>query len=235
MLTPDGQLVDPRLSPDGRFIAAIMSGPRRDVYLYEVARRNLTRIAGGAPRRSEAERLLSHLYAGKLTAPSFRRSSPGSSLLRSHRQCYLQMNRPVAAIVLVIGMLLLTAPVGCSDATGPGRQRIVVISGGGVSDVVGAVLPEPLVIQVLNAMGRPHREADVEITTTRTAGNSPHIWLISSNVPDVNLAYRTTDAVGQFSVPIRFGDHPGPAYVRVVVPSLNSLTDSVQFTILPAP
>ncbi len=50
LAVPRGALAEPRLSPDGRWIALTMTQPKRDLWLYDVSREVLSRLtsAGGA-------------------------------------------------------------------------------------------------------------------------------------------------------------------------------------------
>ncbi|MGE5803439.1 MAG: TolB family protein [Gemmatimonadota bacterium] len=116
----------------------------------------------------------------------------------------------------------------CSDAAGP-TANVRIVSGDRVTDTAATPLPNPLIVQVVSAAGRPAAGVEVrflvfgEITFT-PAG--PRFHTRVSPLAD------TTDADGRASVRVWLGDYAGEDSVVVSVPTLDVETVA-RYTILP--
>lgn len=141
---------------------------------------------------------------------------------------------------LIIG--LLVAATACEDVAGPPTTGIVLSGSAGVTDTIGAVLPQPILFRVFDAEGEPMAGAQVSLIDVRgeiavpgfrvfpTAGRL-YVTLEDAQSGDTTDSESvTTDASGQASVYLRLGEAIGDVHVKAVS---GENRDSVQFHALP--
>jgi hypothetical protein len=84
--------------------------------------------------------------------------------------------------------------------------ELTAVSGDGQEAKVGSVLPEPLVVQVRDAAGRPLAEV-------------PLVFRFQDAVPDAEIdpASVATDSTGHASVRVRLGTTTGPQTIEAMI------------------
>jgi hypothetical protein len=93
------------------------------------------------------------------------------------------------------------------------QQRIVMISGADQSGQIGTTLPQPLVVELMNALGQPISNAPVTFTVAKSDGQIqafPQTGRLLSLVTDIN---------GQASVNFQLGSRVGTGNNQVTVSS----------------
>ncbi|HYF39998.1 MAG TPA: Ig-like domain-containing protein, partial [Gemmatimonadales bacterium] len=104
---------------------------------------------------------------------------------------------------------LAGSPVVFSHTAIPGNAaRVIIIDGNGQQAAPGATLPEPLVVQVLDAENNP-------------IVDRPVTWVIGTGEGVVNPGTSNTDAQGQATTRWTLGPEPGRNTVSAVVSGLN--------------
>ncbi|HEY9226940.1 MAG TPA: hypothetical protein VIP11_09855 [Gemmatimonadaceae bacterium] len=113
-------------------------------------------------------------------------------------------------------------PPGPTQPVGPSLK---IISGGGLTDTIEAVIATPLTVQVLDSAGKPaaRRRIDFRSTAGLLSRNQDSRTFTSTFSSD------STDAAGRASVYVRLPKALGTTAVSVVVPSL-VLSDSTRYT-----
>jgi alpha-tubulin suppressor-like RCC1 family protein len=124
--------------------------------------------------------------------------------------------RPVRLLFNVSSAVILLAIVsGCGgkESTNPTQtaSALIRVSGNGQSGTVGEVLPNALVVKVVDAAGAGVPDVAVE-------------WLVSSGAGGVNANRTTTDQSGQTLVTLTLGPAPGTNTVSASVAQLAPVT-----------
>jgi hypothetical protein len=119
--------------------------------------------------------------------------------------------RAILPLSRVLGPGLGLAVLACAggDLTLPNNGvpvALTAISGGGQQATIGSRLPQPLVVQLTDAAGRP--VADV-----------PLVFRFQTAVPDAEIdpASVTTDSSGHASVRVRLGTVTGPQTIEATM------------------
>jgi Bacterial Ig-like domain (group 2)/WD40-like Beta Propeller Repeat len=133
-----------------------------------------------------------------------------------------------ACLVLVAGLCL----GGCGDGGGePGQGQIRIVSGLAQTDTTGAVLEDPLVVEVHGQGGSPAEGVTVRFgpAVCLPACALPFSTELDRVVPELEVA---TDARGRASTRVYLSYPAGEAGVPIEVQSLD-LTDTARFHIEP--
>jgi WD40-like Beta Propeller Repeat len=114
--------------------------------------------------------------------------------------------------------------VACRDSVAPHTPGIRIVSGAGASDTIGALLRDPLVVEVRTSDGRFATGVEIEFVS-RSVGAPAAYWPLYISKTD-NSGFSptlrdTTDNAGRATVYLALGVPVGPAQVVVTVPSLN--------------
>ena len=124
--------------------------------------------------------------------PDMRRVSSRCSRLRA------------AALPVLAVFALATALVSCEESTTEEDtrdiSRIEIVSGNSQSERVGALLPEPLVVEVADILGDPKKNIEVRFAIDAAGGS-------------VTPSVTTTDDLGLASTLCRLGTTPGAQHV----------------------
>ena len=109
-----------------------------------------------------------------------------------------------------------------------------VRSGAGATDTIDALLPDPLVVEVRDSLGRPRAGQDVQfVGFGGSAGQGMLIGVPGTDRFELVVGVRT-DAQGTASVRVRMGTGAGPAAVRfVLLGEPNATPQSAAYTVLP--
>lgn len=124
---------------------------------------------------------------------------------------------------------------GSTEPPPPSARGIQFVSGAAVTDSIGAILAQPLLVEVRDTSGRL---APVG-TLVQFAGVQPgHLIVFEAHVrvPGAQefepVATGTTDANGRASVQVRLGFVAGPARIAVSAPALG-VSDTAAYTVIP--
>jgi hypothetical protein len=131
-------------------------------------------------------------------------------------------------VLLFCWVIAMTA---CNDD--PAKPAVVgpslrIVASSALSDTISALPTQGLVVQVLNAAGRPDPGVEVRF---EVVGDRMHVRGAGQSTFGA-AGSAVTDAAGQASVGIRYGLIIGPAAIAVSVPT-RSLADTARFTVLP--
>lgn len=129
---------------------------------------------------------------------------------------------------LFIPVSVATLLVACGDSTNPFVERLVIISGGSVTDTILARLTQPLVVEYRDSTGAVR--SGVPIHIDRPVGGVALRRSLGDSVFRAAIT-DTTDANGQVRVYVALGIVAGLAWVRAT--TTTGLADSTSFTILP--
>lgn len=145
----------------------------------------------------------------------------------------LALNPRIAALALLAAAAACGSP---SDAGPPrGTPGITVLSGAGVTDTIDALLPQPLVVQVNGANGRPLANAEVGFFSMAVSeGSSQPTTLVSPTRGSGGgtLVVERTDSEGRASVRVRMYRYAMEGGVVVAVPDLEEFVVA-EYTIAP--
>jgi hypothetical protein len=128
--------------------------------------------------------------------------------------------------------MVLASLAACGrDSTGAdGAASVVPIAGHGVADTIGAVIAQPLVLEVRGPNGRPRPGAVVRFDVPR---DGPWVVLVPAGTGSLeDTGEAIADARGQVTVQVRLGNRAGAVRVGVSVPELGVDT-VVPYTIRP--
>jgi hypothetical protein len=134
----------------------------------------------------------------------------------------------------LLAILTLLALTGCSsdETVGPNNEvaRVRIVSGGGGSDTVEAVLPQPMVVHVLSVDGKRIRNREVQFVSLP----GPSVGEICAGVPVTCATNRVfyTDANGEARVSIKMSTTAGTMRVIAAVPFIQRW-DTATFTVRP--
>jgi hypothetical protein len=149
--------------------------------------------------------------------------------------------RSTGATRLAAVVLLTAALAACSrDSTGPGHRAepgIEPTAGAGISDTVGAIPLQALVVTVRGPDAKPVAGAVVRFESVITSGSGVPVTasMLVSPLTGVNWGYLVADSTddgGEASVRVRLGTVAGSAGVVVSVPELG-YQDTVRYTVEP--
>ncbi|MGH7464823.1 MAG: TolB family protein [Longimicrobiales bacterium] len=122
----------------------------------------------------------------------------------------------------------LIATTACSEVSGPKETGIVFSGAVGVADTIGALIEQPITVQIRDAQGRPISGAPVEFRIWGPAWMYPTLEDAQAHRFWNRDAF--TDSQGRASVYIRFRDQAAHGYVTA---RFGEDTDSVVFHVLP--
>jgi len=134
---------------------------------------------------------------------------------------------------MAVGQLLLG--LGCRGVAEPsGPIGLTIAAGGGGRDTVLARLATPLVVQYRDASGRARSGVTVRIECVSVGAYGPRVILgLGENAePSGSVVTDTTDAEGQVTGRVGFGQSAGVGWVRATAPALG-LSDSTSYVVLP--
>jgi len=136
-------------------------------------------------------------------------------------------------------LALVCVSVACAsdDATNPpvGRRGIQILSGANVTDTIGTILSQALVIEVFDSTGKlaPQGTSVRFEAVTNAARTGFETFVLSIGLSAFSTtALGTTDAAGRTSILVRLGFLAGPARVAIYVPTLG-LRDTARYTVTP--
>lgn len=123
---------------------------------------------------------------------------------------------------------------GCLDepvAPGP-APTLLVLSGAGLTDTIGAQLGDPLVVQALDASGAPIAGLPLDLAAETIDGRATLLVRESSGAAPVPALDLVTGADGSASVFVALGERAGPARLLVTHPPTGA-TETATFAVLP--
>jgi Tol biopolymer transport system component len=122
------------------------------------------------------------------------------------------------------------------DSTGPQDRALLRFSGAStVTDTIGAVIPQALLVEVHDSSGGPVPAGTVVRFTPVPGGlfSGPEVWVEAlTSTSFGTFATDETDGAGKAGILVRLGNTAGPGRLAVAVPALG-LEDTVRFTIKP--
>ncbi|MDD3643618.1 MAG: hypothetical protein PHQ19_09175, partial [Candidatus Krumholzibacteria bacterium] len=137
--------------------------------------------------------------------------------LRIPSMRYRRQRRRAAALFALPAVALAAAIVSCEDSAtdedSGALSRIEIVSGNSQSERVGALLPEPLVVEVTDLLGDPRKNMQVRFAIDAPGGS-------------VNPAAAVTDDLGLASAVCRLGSTAGAQHVGAAAGG-----DSIVFTL----
>lgn len=123
-----------------------------------------------------------------------------------------------------------------------GSPGLAVVSGANVTDTIGAVLPQPLVVEVRDARGLPAAGVVVQLVSSvapipsasglQVTGPQIRLAPAGTTTPGFGEVNLTTDTAGRAAARVSFAERAGPASVTMLVPTLG-YADSARYTVLP--
>jgi hypothetical protein len=123
-----------------------------------------------------------------------------------HRRPIPYGNRrlPAVTLPLLAAAVMASTLISCEESTTEEDtrdiSRIEIVSGNSQSERVGALLPEPLVVEVTDILGDPRKNIEVRFEIDAAGGS-------------VSPAVTTTDDLGLASTVCRLGTAPGTQHV----------------------
>ncbi len=125
-------------------------------------------------------------------------------------------------------MIALAASTACSEGTAPEPAFLDVVSGAGITDTIGATLPDPLVVRLSNADGGL---AGVVVRFSSAPGRVPVRLGPPGATPALDSYEVATDADGVARAYVQLGTQAGAA--RVLVETEDDATGFADYTVAP--
>jgi hypothetical protein len=147
-------------------------------------------------------------------------------------QCMRRREPPWFATLRALSIALAVSLTACGDAPSDppsDRAGFTVLSGPDRSDTILALV-RPLRVELRD--GRRALQPGVPVMVRSMRHDSlPGIYLDSATQYTADTTTRTTDALGQFTIDLRFGRRAGATGLILSAPSL-AMVDTVEFTVL---
>jgi WD40-like Beta Propeller Repeat len=145
------------------------------------------------------------------------------------------MTKSPRSSALALLALLVAGAVGCGSdsSTGPHSNGLTIVAGGGQSDTVLSVLPQSLIIQLVEAGGDGGHV--VQFSSIAVPSESfldyAYVKRLDTQVAGT-FAVDTTTETGRADIQVVLGQTAGPAPIVVSVPDFG-IVDTVTFTATP--
>jgi hypothetical protein len=229
-----------------------MRRPIRIVALHALAALSLLAACGGdGPSQPDPVGALqlsvdtAYVYTGNTARPQASAVSQGGRPLPNAALSWSSSDAAVASVAAdgtitgrAPGTATITARAGTVSAEVvvhvTRTSGIRILSGGGVADTLTAVLPQPLVLEVRDAEGRPMAGARLDLESVYLSPSyNPSVTFFTSQPDEYTFtAGLTTDSLGRASVRLRLGVSSGAGGV-VLRRTAGPFMDTVPFTVRP--